>query len=927
MSKQDELNFPEEKKNLEENYRDSINELRKISWFVKVFIKMADSSKNIYESKNELKDFRIDTKKQTNSILFQKINSMYKSFDSFLKESNKHLLSMESDLLKPFDDFIDNQLKTYNENLAKIQKINNDYSTNKKLVDNSENNYICSAYLYSQSEEKDSNNSIFTGERDINVKIDNAIRKKMVARSDEHILKYEIFKYNKNMSEKNDEYNSLLENIVNLEKTKVDYVSSLLTKFKNYLSDYAKMINNFISELDKFNTKEINEQDIASKTKYLTKFNEDMKMKNETRIPKKLFVPYQTYIEKIKPSKEELSSMKIKNINTKIDYDEDTVIDTIKEFVNNLLDENDIGQDKVANIFELFYYKDYEVEKKILNYIDEKREMSSLVFLNLQNLEYLANILSFISLHDNSILKPDFNLNLKIIFIGERIYYKKKSNNDKIYLSALLSKNKYYRTKQFWRNIIEIKLANKFNDHIERIKFVKNKDKQIKGLFKNFFLGDFAKKSYLAKTRLMNLTQNFSNLDSDQVQILEKIVQTEVHSLIKENIPIFANFNFPSELCLDLIAELTEEYRVSKDNIKFYVTYFNVSSYTIRKLIPNEINSTINIYKQFVSIPEINKKLKLFKNIVPFLTYKDYNNLLLCSKLFHKKLSKIIYKFILRQKNLPDKIRLSIWHNLLGIEKLKKEYNYQEVLSKADDEKVKREIELDVLRTTVGNVENPSQIREQITNVLYAVAQLNGKTRYCQGMNFIVEFLFEKFGEEESFYIFLSFFKNTDYKLIFEKDLEELKILFYTFRRVISLLEPELSSYFNSNGIDVNFFVTPWFITLFTGAHQNFKDENDNSEIMLRILDNFIVSGLKSIMEVGCVLLHSYMNELMSKRYENMMEFLINDMLRTDFFSKKNTEFVENFFNETKISKKLVKNIEEEYRQTENQKAKGENKI
>ena len=94
---------------------------------------------------------------------------------------------------------------------------------------------------------------------------------------------------------------------------------------------------------------------------------------------------------------------------------------------------------------------------------------------------------------------------------------------------------------------------------------------------------------------------------------------------------------------------------------------------------------------------------------------------------------------------------------------------------------------------------------------------------------------------------------------------------------------------------------------------------------MLRILDNFIVSGLKSIMEVGCVLLHSYMNELMSKRYESMMEFLINDMLRTDFFSKKNTEFVENFFNETKISKKLVKNIEEEYRQNENQKAKEQN--
>ena len=65
----------------------------------------------------------------------------------------------------------------------------------------------------------------------------------------------------------------------------------------------------------------------------------------------------------------------------------------------------------------------------------------------------------------------------------------------------------------------------------------------------------------------------------------------------------------------------------------------------------------------------------------------------------------------------------------------------------------------------------------------------------------------------------------------------------------------------------------------------------------------------------------------MGKRYENMMEFLINDMLKTDFFSKQNTEFVENFFNETKISKKLVKNIEEEYRLNQEQKMKSDNKI
>ena len=124
---------------------------------------------------------------------------------------------------------------------------------------------------------------------------------------------------------------------------------------------------------------------------------------------------------------------------------------------------------------------------------------------------------------------------------------------------------------------------------------------------------------------------------------------------------------------------------------------------------------------------------------------------------------------MLKQKNLSKKIRLSIWQNILNISSLKKEYNYREILAKANEEKVKHEIELDVIRTTVGNVENPKEIREQITNVLYAVSQLNGSIKYCQGMNFVVQFLYEIYGEEDSFYIFLAFFKRTEYYLIFAK--------------------------------------------------------------------------------------------------------------------------------------------------------------
>jgi len=63
--------------------------------------------------------------------------------------------------------------------------------------------------------------------------------------------------------------------------------------------------------------------------------------------------------------------------------DENSVINTVKEFVNNLLVENDIGQEKVANIYEMMFYPEYDVGKKILNYLYEKKGKSSIVFLNL----------------------------------------------------------------------------------------------------------------------------------------------------------------------------------------------------------------------------------------------------------------------------------------------------------------------------------------------------------------------------------------------------------------------------------------------------------------------------------------------------------------------------------------------------------------
>ena len=268
----------------------------------------------------------------------------------------------------------------------------------------------------------------------------------------------------------------------------------------------------------------------------------------------------------------------------------------------------------------------------------------------------------------------------------------------------------------------------------------------------------------------------------------------------------------------------------------------------------------------------------------------------------------------MKQPKVTKEIRLNIWSNLLKISKIKKEFNYQEILSKANDEKSKYEIKIDIDRTAV-NSDNAELHRKILSNILFAISQCNGDIKYCQGMNFIASVLYEIFGEEEAFYIFLSFFKNTDYPIIFAKDLKKLKVFFYVFNRIMQLYEPELSSYLNTRNATANTFLPPWFITLFMSSHQYIRD---NINIMVRILDYFITSGWKGLMIVGIALLHNFEHTLMNKKYEAKMEFLRNDILKSDFFEGKNIDTLEEYFDTIKIvNKKLIKNIELEYIQDE----------
>ena len=916
----DNILFDFEIKNLTKNSQEIIEELKRFSNFLNIYILTTKEKIELLKEKQKIPENH--PSRLHESILLTNIIGIYDAFQSYLLNIDNNLFRMQKDIIEPFNEFQNSQLKAYNDFLQKVIDINIKHKNYKNILDKAKINYYKEAYYTKEDiESNDFKENIFNGGKN-SESLDILLKNKMRVKIYESIYNYEIFRYNKNIEFLNKEYNTSIEKIKESEKARINFIKISIDKYKGFWQKYIKNINDFLFIIENYISQNICEKDEKF---WISEFSRYKKNDND-RIPKEKFVSFNEYLEK--NNNEERN-----NENDLFNYDkfkENKIINTMdekeeKNYINEIIDdlrkEDEIALDKIAKLIELFENKKNDTKKLFLDGIIDKKK-NSIKILNLKNLEHLSNVLSFISLKEDSIFKGKFELNFKIIYIAERIYYQNKKTNNKVYLSAILSKNKYFRTKQFWRNVIELKLAHKLNDHIERLRNITLPEEKKKGLFNK--LGEAIgmnntnvyKFSLLSKSRILPLIKYYNEIEPTKIPFIDKMATQEMSTIIRESIQNSSNFNFPTETCLDLVAKLTTEYKISKENISFFVLYTNICSCTVRKRLPNDKKISTDIFSSLNKMNENTKKIKIFTNTIPYLTNLDFNNLLLCSKLCNKKLQKKIFSHILRQENINSKIRLNIWGILLNMQDIKKKYNYKDILKNANDEKIKEVILLDVVRTNFSYKKKFEEAKTQLTNILYAASLVNNGIKYCQGMNFLVEFLITVFDEEEAFYIFISLFENTEYSLIFTKDLQKMKIFFYVFKRIISLYEPELSIYLNSCGVDFNFFLPSWFITLFTGSHQHHNQENDdNSNIMIRVLDNFITYGWKSIMEFSCVILHLYEPYIMNLKYDEMMHFLINDMLKSEFFGPKNQELIEKSLDFYKIKKKLVKNIEAEYLQ------------
>ena len=896
----DYLNIISENKTLLKNSEFHLKELFQLLEFFKLHLYYYKETASTYKNKFQILEKKFNP---LNSILFNNIQkikqTIEKSFEKTFEISNK----MEKEVIFPLEDFGKSQQTTYQQQINQLNKITYDILKYKKFLDLSKKEYYNCNYLLNEI-----NNKAKTIKGNFQQKElynDKIIKVSAEVKNDEFIYKSEIERYNKQILNYNQRYFEIKNEIKQNEEIRINLIKTMMDKYKNFMIEFQKNSQEYIDIINKLISPEIIEKD-----KFLIYDEINKYEKNNERLPKENFISFSDFIKKNGQINIQNLQLNEKDLITKFNNVE--LNHYLNKIFTQLKSEINYPIDDISVLIELIKYQNNDYDKQFLALIIEKTKKGYTEFLNLNNLELLGEIFSLLAINNSSIMSNKFDLNFAIIFIAQKTYYYDKETNKKIFLCAILSKNKYFRTKTFWKNICEVKLSYKINELVLKINDMDfPKEKENDNFFSKFmyiFNDDIYKASLIGKSRIYPLIKNYTSVETSKINLCDQLTSQEMSLIIKEFIPSFSCFNVSFEDSLNMISELIEDYKINKNYLYYYQINNNISNHTIKRFLKNEIKTYFN----FTKVVTEKKNIKLLSSTLKFLDKKDYINLLLLSKNIGKSLKKKIYNLILKDSKTDNKLRLKLWENYLNISSLKKKYNYEEILKSVNDDKLKNKIQKDVLRTRINDNEKIEEKRNQMLNILYCVSTLNGDIKYYQGMNYIVELLLEITNEENSFYIFLSFFFNTQYNKIFNKDLNKLKAFYYIFNRLISLFEPELYYNLYNKSIDSQLFASPWFITLFLTSRQ-FILEKEIPKTLFRILDNFILDGWKSLMKIGLLILKVFVNDLLKMNYEETLQFLINDLFKKGFFKDENFDKVDKSFDDKKIKNKLIKDIENEF--------------
>ena len=927
-------NMDEEIKKYQQFYKQSETTLNKLSSLFKEIGK--NGVKFIEKIQKSFDSFISELKKEDNSTTMNTtLINICTEFNIFFTKKKEGFSSIDKKIGDKISVYEKEYKDKYKENINKMLKLSNKINDSKSLLDKNKNEYFNSCKEILDLEKKIDPKKM--DDEILKKMTEERIKLKQISESKKIIYSKEVENFNKMLDNNETEYLAIKAYFKNDQNDKILFYIEIINLINSVCKVQGEVLTNALTKMNKYK-EDINirrdlklfEQDFnfinnATKKRFIEEqfLNYELRKRsgsgkdNTPNEEQKLGVQDSKYIKA-------LQILELGN-DEFIDYstlnENDIMLD---KFITNLIDSDKKINDEEYLYMGQFYRININNTKRFMYLLVNHFCTKKLIQIySIDNFKYLNDILSEIIISSKN-TNENFELLFLIMFIANKtVYYNEKTNQVENYLCHELSKNKLFSEFDFWMELlkerVELVAQVEINQEIQ-----KRKDsigKEDNNTIINTAIGKIGKffkrggnNKVLEKEILFN-------------QMFQKKSPKICDKVLEEYLKQFINYNFYGNNAIKLIDQLGSTFALPNENRNYFKKVIKTN-----EIIKNSMKGIKNIcndnnYDKFYFTYKGNKSFKGIEDkklvglifSLRFLDIKDIPKILCLNKSLKEKLDKKIYKNILTKyfNKLDSKTHLSIWKILLKFSDIKKKYDYNQILEEVNKspESVKNIdiIKLDIIRTSFETEEESKRIK--IGNMLKAISKELPSLNYCQGMNQIAAFLLDvcDYNEEEAFYIFLSLMIDSVYSSLFKNELENLNILFYQFERILSHTSPEIYSYLKDNKITPGFFVSPWFITLFTDAFDDKKNSN-NKKIIMKIFDLFIFEGWKAIIKIGISLLKYNENKILQTPVEELLNFLTNDIIKSKFFDKNNLDSVLKSDFEIKISKKTLEEINEQYK-------------
>ena len=569
------------------------------------------------------------------------------------------------------------------------------------------------------------------------------------------------------------------------------------------------------------------------------------------------------------------------------------------------------------------------------------------------NLVFLTNVMNLIIENIKNDLLSDkvtedilnsFKILDSIICIGE------KSVSGDTYMCSLLGKNKIFKDKKVWINSIKNKIIIFLNELCTKEYHSKEREsiflpldiinmdlpgKKLKKLIGGLKGLIFDKKKNLIELcGFEKYIKYYNKISTEQRKNLDNNAMSIFHNIIKCYIRHITNYNFSLGNETDIISEICQSLNIADEShIVFYCYYYQDCLLTNKKINAKNINDFSEKTKDKITFIKSEGKIKniseiyvidmksdsnkyfVIKKVCKYLELKDKFKLICLGK-YYMKIKKYIYKNFLRNNDSLDK-RLIIWKSYLKFKSTFSLYNYKQILEETKSEFFLKNNEESIIQINKDINRTYSKTKDKnfpdiLCNILISFVYSENKINYVQGINSITAFIYDLIhNEEETFHFLICLFNFTQIRDIYEDgQFQYLKILFYSMERVLYLYLPKIYSKLKDQNVQISFFMSAYFITLFTILYSHLP-ENDSSFI-IHIWDEFILDGWKSFFAIWLAILKYHENDILKVNDGEIMNFMTNKIKDSDLFKKENYKKFLEIKSKFKITDELVKNLQYE---------------